>query len=1388
MEKKLVAKGQVTISTLEDAYHISQTLGEYVFPTLPNGTVASAITVSSTIQVSQANTELTDFTIGDIIKPVGFGVITVDNIKKIITYSIAANTTTLPDHGSLIIPVLVRGMTYNLSFRWAKAKSGVTGDNGRDGYTLMSSRQGCTIATDNDGCIHTAVTVSTIISALRGTTEIIPVIGNLPVIKGCSLSKSGSTVTISFNIGMSLAEEGVIDIPVSLDGIVFNVPFNYAKVRSGATGEDANLLDWVNDWNTNKTVINGVAVITPKIFSGIKNSDGTLTGTAIGRFILSVKDGSGKISSETVDGIYGFNKGNKTFFIDNDGNSQLGRGEEFIKFNVETGKVEFGSGVSLNWIGATYIDKDGIFTGTLSANVVNTIRLNASQIVTGTLSADIVDTIRLNASQIVTGTLSANIVDTFRLDASQIVTGTLSADIVNTFRLDASQIVTGTLSADIVNSLRLNASQIVTGTLSASHIDVDSLKSVLITAENIEALTLNVSRGKVGGWSIDNDSIYRGTKNNIAGTYTDSSGCVTLGSHGLRGFKWRLEATGSGSLAGGNITWDDSGNVTFGTSVALLWSAPINSIKTALGGTDYPKLTKITAEGIYTGNITATQISTGTLSADCIGVGSIQADKLDAASIKTSIINTDYINGLSCTFSQGKVGGWKIEANSLVNDHIALDNGNKKIVVYGANSGIMSGHRVQLYYSSDNDFGFYATDTLGNCVAQLGSANKIAGWVFNTTQIYKNNVYLGSDGSIVNGTKWQFNNDGSGQIAGGNISWNSNGVITFSSTVSLNWTNAANNVLNAAKSYADSKKVEAINSAASDATNKSNYARDLAFAMAFGKMLYRDPTFFIGNNGIAVYNNLHNGTVSITRQQDLTAPNDSKYILSIKTVGDASPYCGGFCFNTMTSYRKVFITRIIAKIPLGRNLSFHTNSYGTDGMYRWLTHTMGLGDWCEYILKVGCGTSNFSITNYFTVTGDAGTASKPVEWSLAYATVFDTTSTERYPTTINGDGIYTASLNANQITAGTINADRIAANSLNGNKIISRSITADRIVSSAITSNEIATRTITASKIATGTITANEINVNSIQASVVTAAAVNGLTCDFKKGKVGGFVLDDYALFSVNVSAGHSIGIQNDGYFFNCNSSTLVNYWAFNPDGSALFGTGKIKFYADGSGYVANQNIKWDTIGNVAMNGTITATSGKIAGFTISGNKLLNTAADSSIEFSSMIGNASLSINTSTALISMRADSSRTGISIQTYATGARGLYIVANVGSKYAIESYGPTQLGQRFNERWCVPGVLYIGSKYSTGYNNSYRKIWGEGLTISSFSHIGDGKYKVVHNLNHTDYTVMAILWSSTTLYGFFRLLEKTDTYFVIQNVGTTGKPDQGAFDFTIMGRNVW
>ncbi len=1152
MAKTLIARGQATINIQKDGYTITQSLSEYIFPADQNGKILSAVSVTSTITVTQNDNNFTNFTIGSITKPTGFSSVTVNNTNKTVTFAVSANTTTLADHGKIEIPITISGTTYKLSFVWSKAKKGDT----------------------------------------------------------------------------------------------------------GAAGADANLLDWVNEWNNGKNLINSNTVITPKIFAGTKNSDGTISGVAIGSFSLSTKTASGTITTETVNGIYGFKDGYKTFSVDNGGNVQLGYGNEYIKYNASTGKIEFGSAVSMQWVGATYIDKDGIFTGTLSA--------------------------------------------------------------------------------DTVSAINIAASQITSGKISATYINTDELKSTLITASNINALTLTTTKGTIGGWKIDSDSIYRGTKKNTAATYTAASGSMTIGSTGIRGYKWRLESTGAGAVAGGNISWDASGNVTFANAVSLNWTEPIDGIIEALGGDEFPKLTKITAEGIYTGSITASQITAGTISADRIAAGSITAAKLDAASIKSDIINTTYINGLECTFTKGKIGNWTITSNKIYNSQISLDAGNKRIVVYASTATATSGHRVQLYYNSNSDFGFWATDPAGTCIVSLGSSNKIAGWAITSTAISKGNVLLGSDGSITNGTKWKLNNDGSGQIASGNISWDASGNVTFANSVSVAWTEDIDAIttalggdeypkltklsatgvytgtltatqvnavsinassikagtlsvdriaagsITAAKLDAASIKSDIINTnyinglectftkgtiggwtiasnkishsqIALDATNKRiavfsttgsatsgqrvqlyynsnsdfgflavnssgstiasfgssnkvagwaitattiskgnvslgsdgsiangakwklnndgsgqiasgniswnaagtvtfgasvtaqwttgiSTAKELASAMAFGKMLYRDPTFINGNNSIAVYNNTSNGLVKHSRITDSTAPNGSGYVIQIQTTGTATPANGGFNFATTCSNRKVLVCRFIAKIPVGHNVQFATNSIGTGGTSRWLTSNAGTGDWAEYIYKVVCGTANFSSTHFYYLDGTQGTADAPVVWYLAYATVFDLTSTEKYTTTIDANGVYTGTVKANQVIIDS--ALVVGGSSYNGS-----------------------------------------ISVRDASNSVKVTLDRTGITAT--AGKIGGWTLGTSSLTASAPSSGHRIVMTSSGYIYHDNPNTAVDYWGLKSDGSATFGTGKISFAAGGSGFVAGGNFSWDADGNItAQKGT----------------------------------------------------------------------------------------------------------------------------------------------------------------------------------------------------------
>lgn len=1007
-----------------------------------------------------------------------------------------------------------------MSSRQVIARGQATISIQKDSYTISQSLGEYVFPADHSGKILSAVTLTSTIKVTLGDSEYkdftIGAIVKPAGFSSISVDNSRKTVTYTLASGTAtLADHGSLDIPVTIAGEVYRLSFVWSKAKAGApgtAGADANLLDWVREWNTDKTLINSNTVITPKLFAGVKNTDGTVTGTAIGRFSLSTKNASGSITTETIDGICGFRNGYKTFLLDNGGNVQLGYGDQFVRYDAATGKITFGAGVSLNWTNAIQQAK----TETLNAAAA-----------TAQNKADAA----LGSAKSYADTKKSEAITQAGKDADSKISA-----------------LTATLNASIADAKKAGT-------------DARAVADAITSKANTE------------GWS--------------------------------------------------------------------------------------NKLTYIDANGIFTGKLSANTVSAININASQITAGTIATARLNAAEIRSNIINAAYINGLTCAFVRGTIGGWTIGATTLSNSHILLDSGNKRVVVYGASSGATSGKRVQIYYNSDTDFGFFATDAAGNCLARFGSANQIAGWNIDASRIYKNNIALGADGSITNGSKWKLNNDGSGSIASGNISWNAAGAVTFSAAVSLNWTNAADSALASAKTYADTKKTEAVNAAAADATSKSDAAKELARAMAFGKMLYRDPTFRNGNNSVNIYNNAGNGTVTVTRT-GTSAPNDSGYVLEIKTTGNATPGFGGFTFQTMTGYKKIFIVRIIAKIPTGRQIAWATNSIGTGGSSKWLTPTAGTGDWCEYIYKVVCGTASFSSTNFFYLTGGAAaTAEAPVTWQVAYATVFDVTSSERYTTTIDANGIYTGTLTAAQVNAVAIDAGSIR------------------------------TGTLSADRIAAGSINSSKLDAASIKANIINTDDINGLTCIFVRGKIGGWTIgaDNITAGSVGTVGAMPIQIRSaasgSGYWYTgaykpqgivmtwCQSSNAghvvfgqiaasgstvktgflgiqmmtwdnveyfclsANYtksgakeiynriagWAFdnsriwknnvslgadgsitngtrwklNNDGSASFGSGRSIFNTDGSGQVANGKFKWDAAGNIIAQG------GKFKDVTIQG-------------------------------------------------------------------------------------------------------------------------------------------------------------------------------------------
>lgn len=1144
-----------------------------------------------------------------------------------------------------------------------------------DGYSLSLTTSSVSIPANHDGSDPDLSCAYTNVSLSKGNAsqpiEIINVIPSTNGIQYTYVPAGPYNWKVSI-IGLaSDITSGYLDIIVRTpDGYQTSARFNFSVVRNTTS------LDWIEEWNGTHTQIGSNYVITPKLFAGHKTSEGKITGIYLGKLKGFIGEVFPFTLSDAEEGLYGYRDNKIVFYIDNNG-ARIGG------WDITPDSIQCLDGtLTIKSEGAISSQSDGIEHWALKKD-------GSASFANGKVTMDAKGNASFDGHIIArSGELAG-----WTIGEQSIYKVGVAINSSRRF-IAAANVITSELEGDQFDWVKQYGG--------AAMYYISNADYGFIGYKGDKLMFSAGSKNYIAGWSFDESAFWLGTKNNNMGQFTKDASSITIGTNGIRGYKFYLDKNGAGALAGGNIVWDETGKVTFSKDVTLQWSVGIeNAQELAKQATEAAKeaqeaakvagdkygqligtyLTYIDQNGIYTGTLAADQIISGTISTanikqvnnrwflnqdgsgalangniswdqdgnvqfsndvilawkDVLEVGSYtvsmttpsvvcttdndgnnpdlsnayttisvwsgktpakftilnvfpSADGIKysyenagdyswrvaltnvAANVQsgflTIVIKTQDNFEMSVRFSFAMVRNpkelafldeWEgsytqIGSNYVVTPRIFAGMKTSAGKLTGVYLGKLSGYLGQTlpFTLSEAEAGIYGykDSTIIFSIDNQGAL--IAGWKFDSESLYlgnKNNTsgqFTNASGSITIGTKgirgfkWGLNSDGSGSLAGGNIKWDAAGNVTFGASVILNWTNAA-------QEAADAAKDEAIDEAQKAAEAAEAAAKELASAMAFGKMLYRDPTFIEGSNGISVYNNSNNGTVTITRTSSSTVPNDSGKMLTIKNTGTASPNCGGFTFATTCGYRKIFITRIIAKIPVGRDITFHTNSMGTGGTQKWLTPTKGTGDWQEYICKVYCGTSNFSSTHFFAITGAYN-----VTWYLAYATVFDVTTSERYTTTIDANGIYTATLNANQITAGTIDADRIGA----------KSITAD--------------------KIAANTITSAQIDGDSIKANIINTNYINGLSCTFSKGTIGGWTIGANSITKNSVSLGSDGTISNG------------SYWSLKNDGSGFFAKGNITWKTDGTFEAKNGK----------FTGEIQTTKGTIGGFEIASGRI----------------------------------------------------------------------------------------------------------------------------------------------------------------------------------------
>ena len=169
-----------------------------------------------------------------------------------------------------------------------------------------------------------------------------------------------------------------------------------------------------------------------------------------------------------------------------------------------------------------------------------------------------------------------------------------------------------------------------------------------------------------------------------------------------------------------------------------------------------------------------------------------------------------------------------------------------------------------------------------------------------------------------------------------------------------------------------------------------------------GKMLYKDPEFKLGMNGVEKYSNSPNVDPDYIRDK-LTveriakpsdAPTQSGYCLKITCKAAQLPGYGGVYQRINSRANAVFVQKIIAKIPVGYAINAASNSMGTGYTDTWLTSTNGTGKYTTYLRKTVCGaTGTFYAGGHVYITGNpTPSESEPLEWYIASMTCFDQTA------------------------------------------------------------------------------------------------------------------------------------------------------------------------------------------------------------------------------------------------------------------------------------------------------------------------------------------------------------------------------------------------------------
>lgn len=412
------------------------------------------------------------------------------------------------------------------------AKSSITLVSISDAYSLSLTPNSCVIKADFDGSNPKLEHAYTIISAYCGDEKTPIEIDSSTIVKSNDNIEYQLIKVDSYRYRLSIISlpidilQGYIEIPV-LSGVSAGLTgrFTFSIVR------ESTMLDWIQDWESNKTTIGSSYVITPKIFVGKKiigSHDSLedvpgLTGVYIGP------------SENNGAGIYGYKDNKEIFHIDQTGGKIGG-------WDITSGGIQCEDGtLSIKSEGTISAQSEGIIHWSLNKD-------GSASFANGNVTMDVEG----NASFKGTIETSGGSIAGWIIGADSIYNGTIGINSLKKFIAIAN-----------VASVQNIGNQLdwVKEYGGVAMYCISNTNYGLIGYKNNEKVFSAGSDNFIAGWNFNEKAIFSGIQTNSG--FTTKSGDITISSNGIRGFKWRLEKDGSGALAGDNITWDKDGNMNF---------------------------------------------------------------------------------------------------------------------------------------------------------------------------------------------------------------------------------------------------------------------------------------------------------------------------------------------------------------------------------------------------------------------------------------------------------------------------------------------------------------------------------------------------------------------------------------------------------------------------------------------------------------------------------------------------------------------------------------------------------------------------------------------------------------------------------------------------------